>query len=360
MARDATGVGTPALLGFFGYYSISNRHSIMLILNSHRLRMLTSSDPAETVRQMAPYLFGDYKISPVGRHGYLARVGGFKVGGFSFALIESNPPVIMEAQTDTNCYVLSSFLRGSADLRVDGKVMRMREGTGFVSRPRRVSASFSSDCIRLVVRLDGSVLRDLTLPDGGLFRLSNPAMAAWLGQVQGLLSCPSLMEAIGHDAGTCSHMERLLSALLRSGPDSSSEIERGTPIASRDVRRAEAFIRSHSQDDISLADIVAAAGVATRTLQNNFVRYRVMTPMQCLLRIRLEAARERLMAGDEASNVTNVALEAGFKHPSRFASFYRQQYGELPSATLRRYAATRTATRALTPATRVPGRTLLT
>ncbi len=332
----------------------------MLILNSHRLRMLTSSDPAETVRQMAPYLFGDYKISPVGRHGYLARVGGFKFGCFSFALIESNPPVIMEGQTNTNCYIMSSCLRGSADLRVDGKVIRIREGTCFVSRPRRVSASFSSDCIRLVVRLDGSVLRDLTLPDGSLFRLSNPGMAAWLGQVQGLLSCPSLMEAIGHDAGTCSHMEKLLSALLRSGQDSSSEIERGTPVASRDVKRAEAFIRSHSHDDISLADIVAAAGVATRTLQNNFIRYRVMTPMQCLLRIRLEAARERLMAGDEASNVTTVALEAGFKHPSRFASFYRHQYGELPSATLRRYATARAATCGFTPARRLPGRTPLT
>jgi hypothetical protein len=91
--------------------------------------MLTSSDPAETVRQMAPYLFGDYKISPVGRHGYLARVGGFKFGCFSFALIESSPPVIMEGQTNTNCYIMSSCLRGSADLRVDGKVIRIREGT---------------------------------------------------------------------------------------------------------------------------------------------------------------------------------------------------------------------------------------
>jgi len=132
-------------------------------------------------------------------------------------------------------------------------------------------------------------------------------------------------------------MEKLLSALLRSGQDSLSEIGQWTPVASRDVRRAEAFMRSHSHDEISLADIVAAAGVATRTLQNNLMRYRTMTPMQYLLRIRLEAARERLMAGDEASSVTNVALEAGFKHPNRFASLYRTQYGELPSATLRRH-----------------------
>ena len=329
----------------------------MQILNSHQLRMLTSNDPGETVRQLAHYLFDDYKISPIGRHGYLARVGGFKFGCFSFALMESNAPIIMEAKANTNYYVMSSCLRGSAELCVDGKVIRMREGTGFVSRPRRMSASFSSDCVRLVVRLDANVLRDLTLPDGSEFRLSNPGMAAWLGQVQGLLSCPSLMEAVGHDAGACAHMEKLLSALLQSGQDSSSEIERQTPVASRDVRRAEAFMRSHSHDDISLADIVAAADVATRTLQNNFMRYRAITPMQYLLRIRLEAAREQLIAGDEVSNVTNVALEAGFKHPSRFASFYRQQYGELPSKTLRRHISTRTAGCAFAPDKRPPGRT---
>jgi AraC-like DNA-binding protein len=309
----------------------------MLILSSHRLRMLTSSDPAETVRQLADYLFDDYKISPVGRQGYLARVGGFKFGCFSFALMESNAPIIMEAKANTNYYVMSSCLRGSAELCVDGKAIRMREGTGFVSRPRRMSASFSSDCVRLVVRLDANAVHDLLLPDGGEFSLSSPGMAPWLGQVQGLLSCPSLMEAIRRDTGARSHMERLLSALLGSGRNSSSEVGRGAPVASRDVRRAEAFMRSHSRDEISLADIVAAAGVATRTLQNNFMRYRTMTPMEYLLRIRLEAVRERLMAGAEASSITNVALEAGFKHPSRFASSYRAQYGELPSATLRRH-----------------------
>jgi AraC-like DNA-binding protein len=314
---------------------------MMQILSSHRLRMLTSCDPAETVRQLANYLFDGYRISPVGRNGYLARVGGFKFGCFSFALMESNAPIIMEAKTNTNYYVMSSCLRGSADLCVDGKTVRMREGTGFVSRPRRMSASFSSDCVRLVVRLDANALHDLSLPDGSEFRLSSPTMAAWIGQVEGLLSCRSLMEAIGHDAGARSHMEKLLSALLRPGQDSSSAI--GQTVASRDVRRAEAFMRSHSHDDIWLADIVAAAGVATRTLQYNFMRYRAMTPIQYLLRIRLEAARERLIASDEASNVTKVALEAGFKHPSRFASFYRQQYGELPSATLRRHVPTRTA-----------------
>ena len=310
----------------------------MQILSAHGLRMSTSSDPAETVRQLAHYLFDDYKISPVERHGYLARVGGFKCGGFSFALMESNAPVVIEGKSSANSYVMSSCLRGSADLHVDGKAIRMREGTGFLSRPRSLSALLSSDCARLVVRLDADVLRDLTPLEGGEFSLNSPGMAAWLGQVQGLLSSSSLMEVIGRDAGPRSHMEHLLSALLKSGQYSTPGIGQATFIASGDVRRAEAFMRSHMGDDVSLADIVAAAGVSTRTLQNNFVRYRKMTPMQYLLHIRLEAARERLMADDKDSSVTDVALEAGFKHLSRFASLYRAQYGELPSATLRRHA----------------------
>lgn len=309
----------------------------MLILSSHRLRMLTSSDPAETVAQLAHYLFDDYKISPVGRHGYLARVGGFKFGCFSFALMESKAPLIMEAKANRNHYVMSSCLRGSADLCVDGKAVGLSEGIGFLSRPGRMNASISGNCTRLIVRLDADMLHGLTRSDGSEFSLSSPGMAAWLGQVQGLLSSPSLMDAIGSDAAACWHMEKLLSALLRSGQESSSEIGQETLVASRDVRRAETFIRSHLRDDISLADIVATAGVAKRTLQYNFMRYRAMTPMQYLLRIRLGAARERLTASDNDSSVTNVALEAGFKHPSRFASLYRAEYGELPSATLRRH-----------------------
>ncbi|MCY1310697.1 Helix-turn-helix domain protein [compost metagenome] len=54
--------------------------------------------------------------------------------------------------------------------------------------------------------------------------------------------------------------------------------------------------------------------------------------MERLRHLRLEAARERLLRAPGLS-ITEVALEFGFANLGRFASYYRERYGELPSRT---------------------------
>jgi transcriptional regulator GlxA family with amidase domain len=59
-----------------------------------------------------------------------------------------------------------------------------------------------------------------------------------------------------------------------------------------------------------------------------------MGPRDVLLRMRLERARERLLAACPADTVTSIALDCGFAHLGRFPATYRTAFGELPTETL--------------------------
>ena len=101
------------------------------------------------------------------------------------------------------------------------------------------------------------------------------------------------------------------------------------------LRRAIAFIDEHARDDIAVAEIAAAAGVTIRAVQLAFRRHLDTTPRGYLRRVRLDCAHRQLSAADpQHESVTAVAYRWGFTNSSRFAAYYRQAYGVLPSHTL--------------------------
>jgi AraC-like DNA-binding protein len=103
----------------------------------------------------------------------------------------------------------------------------------------------------------------------------------------------------------------------------------------RFLMRAEAFMRARAGNPPTLAQIAAAAGVATRTLHKAFVRHRGRSPLRALRAMRLEGARSDLLTESPTMSITEIALRWGFTELGRFALEYRQRYGELPSETRR-------------------------
>lgn len=101
------------------------------------------------------------------------------------------------------------------------------------------------------------------------------------------------------------------------------------------VRRAQAFIEGRAADDLSVADIAAAAGVTPRSLQYAFQQHLGCTPLAYLRRVRLDLVHRSLRTGAVAS-VADAAVALGFFNPGRFAAEYRRIYGENPRDTLRR------------------------
>ena len=101
------------------------------------------------------------------------------------------------------------------------------------------------------------------------------------------------------------------------------------------MRRAITFVDEHAHEEVSLADIAAAARVTIRAVQLAFRRHLDTTPSEYLRRVRLDHAHRDLLAADPAhDSVTAVAYRWGFASSSRFAAYYRQAYGLPPGRTL--------------------------
>ena len=106
--------------------------------------------------------------------------------------------------------------------------------------------------------------------------------------------------------------------------------------SARRVRGAAELLRQRADEPVSIAALAEEIGVGLRSLQMSFREVHGQAPREFLGRIRLERARERLLAADPSEQVTTIALDCGFSHLSRFAEAYRQAFGERPSETLRR------------------------
>lgn len=117
-------------------------------------------------------------------------------------------------------------------------------------------------------------------------------------------------------------------------------VDRDHPPRSRStaaVRRATTFIEEHAHEPVAVHDIAEAARLSPRGLQSAFRSQTGVTPMAYLRQVRLQRARNALLAADpaERDSVAVIARAAGFGHLSRFAAAYRALHGEYPHETLR-------------------------
>ncbi|MGN6309789.1 MAG: helix-turn-helix domain-containing protein [Xanthobacteraceae bacterium] len=96
------------------------------------------------------------------------------------------------------------------------------------------------------------------------------------------------------------------------------------------------WLSARLDEPIRLETLATVAGVRPRTLQLHFKEHLGTTPLGWVRRTRLARARQQLnAAGDGETNITDIALANGFTQFGRFAARYRNQFGELPSQTLR-------------------------
>lgn len=103
------------------------------------------------------------------------------------------------------------------------------------------------------------------------------------------------------------------------------------------VRRVEKYIAEELdiEEPIPFEKLVEISGVSARSLHSGFRRFRNTTPMGYLKFVRLKHARKLLLEVEpNATSVTEIAMQSGFTHLSKFSSDYRTMFGELPSETM--------------------------
>lgn len=131
-------------------------------------------------------------------------------------------------------------------------------------------------------------------------------------------------------------VHQLVTGFLHAFPTNWLDVRDARPARSAVVRRAIEFMRVHASDPITMTDVASAVFISTRGLHAAFTRELGDTPAQYLRRIRLDGARRDLVLAGPESTVASVAHRWGFAHLPRFAEGYRREFGENPSATLRR------------------------
>ncbi len=127
-------------------------------------------------------------------------------------------------------------------------------------------------------------------------------------------------------------VEAAVDVCLAEGTD---RIELSAGARSQLVRRAEQWMRERLHASIDAVAVCAALDVSGRTLRLAFRERFGLGPMAYLQTLRLNAARTDLKTATDEISVRDVARRLGFQHLGKFAGYYRRQFGELPSATLR-------------------------
>ena len=113
----------------------------------------------------------------------------------------------------------------------------------------------------------------------------------------------------------------------------------------RYVVKAEEYMRAHLDEPLTVSEIAAAIGVSPRSLQLAFRDVRSAAPREILALMRLQLVHEKLKSDRSAAGVKDIDFECGVVNIGRFASSYRETYGEKPSATRRRARASFTGNR---------------
>lgn len=258
--------------------------------------------------------------------------------------------VVVTIPPTETLYLVQFSLSGVAEITQDKAKFELKPGELCVLNSKaRVRQIFGEGYKHFTVKLpkaglEAVLAQDLGFRPGELCFSPQPIpivgrAAAFANLVRAI--CDDLdcgMSAFSHARATDSVEQTLLRLLLAAVPHNHTELfdAPASCPAPYYVHRVEEFIHEHARDPISLDEMIAVSNVSARSLHAGFRRFRDTTPMNYLKRHRLNLAHRQLRAAaDMGLSVTQVALDCGFTHLSKFAHDYYERYGELPSATLK-------------------------
>lgn len=102
------------------------------------------------------------------------------------------------------------------------------------------------------------------------------------------------------------------------------------------------WLRERYREPFAIDQVAAEARMSASSLHRHFKAMTGLSPLQYQKRLRLQAARQRLL--DQAADAATVGLEVGYDSASQFSREYRRLFGAPPArdaARLRRVAQAR-------------------
>ncbi len=328
------------------------RASTPILLQDHPV--FTSRD-IEHARAEVARVFCAHDLRQVGAAQQLdCRMHRVGVGALSLNYLCYGADVDITPGPLTDFYLVQIPLAGQADIHYGRQQLRSDAATAVVLSPHQpVAMRWQADCAQVLLHIPRALMeqRAADAPDAAsapldyqlaLAQRSGPT-AAWCQMVLDLAHNISAHGAawLRHEAAAAALQEVLLRGLLALQPHSRSQAPRPPPAPAlpRHVRRAQEFIETQADQAVTLADMARAACVSERALQEGFRRHLGTTPGAYLRTVRLQQVREQLRAAERegrAVSLFELAYRYGFFHLGRFSAYYKAQFGEPPSATLKR------------------------
>jgi AraC-like DNA-binding protein len=334
--------------------------SSLSILSPIRKVAFTTTDPAEIEQICAEELTVPLRLIGC-PDGYYFSLSHTDAGRFSIDVI-TTAGMSAEVRAGDRAQPPASVLfvtgeRGLITYEAEAAGVREQVGPGesvcMVWDTRASRVEWTGDEPRARgVRIDLGLLRDVAAATTGVRNLvftgtrpvSQAAERHWQETVDHVAR--TLVGGLGARVSplVAGESARFLAAVaLATFPNTTMEADRAgvaspreLPVTAETVRDAISFIEKHADQDLTVGDIAAAAGVTPRAIQLAFRRHLDTTPMAHLRRVRLARVHEELeLAGPhDGVTVTAVASKWGFSGSSRFPSYYREAYGESPGQTL--------------------------
>lgn len=153
-----------------------------------------------------------------------------------------------------------------------------------------------------------------------------------------LEECATTPQLVADERWCESARQRVLQMLFDVLVTGSATPQRLPPPSTRAyiVDKAVEYMRGHLEDPPVMRQVCKAVRVCPRTLRYSFEDIVGASPNRFLLALRLQQVRRDLLETGPGASIQLIAQRYGFWHMSRFARFYHQAFGELPSATCRR------------------------
>jgi len=310
-----------------------------------------ASSSIEEVRGLVADSYCPHGLELASRNSYLeASYNSFQLSNISLNFLSYGSDVEITPGVFKGFYMLEFPLSGSVDLEYGHSKYKTQSGLGTIISPiEPVRSRWSANCKQVMVKVDRSVIEQYLMKHAGIHlnaplefnplinfdvengKLIKDFILMLLGQAD---QCPGLIS----DKQLSSEFERILLGLILNNIDhnySSRLLNDHRVIVPKSVKRVQAYIEENFSEQLTLENIVEAAGCSERALYSAFKQFLGVTPLCYLKNIRFEKVRQSLKNSDGCKKVSEIAFVCGFTHMGRFSSEYIKRYGERPSDTLK-------------------------
>lgn len=298
-------------------------------------------------------LLGTHRVhvAPHQVRDFVATFHGVLVRDITLGYLDYSTDVVVDIGALPHHHLVIVPANGSSSISIGTRSVETSPVRAIIPGPgQALRITCPSDTTHLLIRIDHRALgvhlsrllgRKLDEPIAfdPVFDLVASTASRWNAALQMLHAELYDPESLLHRGSGLGQLEEfVMSSLLYSQPSNyGDELAAPARAERRAVREAKDFIEQNLTSPLTVDDIAGAARVSVRSLQNYFADDVHQTPLAYVRNRRLERAREDLAdaASDSRVTVTDVATRWGFNHLGRFATTYKERFGESPSHTLR-------------------------